>query len=141
MLIGIDAGDWLTIDPLVQKGVLPSFARLKTSGRTGVMRRNGRRDLCHVIDPAEVRLSASEDGKALTVEFPGGATFHRQVAEEPKNATLLAEALYEVTGRHLALEFALGEHTVVDDEPDEPPGEERILELMRETLDARDREE
>jgi DNA polymerase III subunit gamma/tau len=77
----------------------------------------------------------------LTVEFPGGATFHRQVAEEPKNATLLAEALYEVTGRHLALEFALGEHTAVDDEPDEPPGEERILELMRETLDARDREE
>ena len=37
MLIGIDAGDWLTINPLVQKGVLPSFARLKMSGRTGVM--------------------------------------------------------------------------------------------------------
>jgi len=37
VLIGIDAGDWLTIDPLVQKGVLPSFARLKMSGRTGVM--------------------------------------------------------------------------------------------------------
>jgi DNA polymerase III gamma/tau subunit len=77
----------------------------------------------------------------LTVEFPGGATFHRQVAEEPKNATLLAEALYEVTGRHLALEFALGEHTAVDDEPDEPAGEDRIVELFRDTLDARDREE
>jgi DNA polymerase-3 subunit gamma/tau len=77
----------------------------------------------------------------LTVELPAGATFHRQVAEEPKNATLLAETLYEVTGRHLALEFALGEHTAGDDEPDEPAGEERILELMRETFDARDREE
>jgi DNA polymerase III gamma/tau subunit len=77
----------------------------------------------------------------LTVELPAGATFHRQVAEEPKNATLLAEALYEVTGRHLALEFALGEHTGEQEEIDEPAGEERILELMRERLDARDREE
>jgi len=46
------------------------FLRLWT-GRTGVMRRNGRHDLCHLIDPAEVRLSASEEGKALTIEFPG----------------------------------------------------------------------
>jgi Flp pilus assembly protein TadD len=37
VLIGIDAADWLTIDPLVQKGVLPAFAQLKRSGRTGVM--------------------------------------------------------------------------------------------------------
>jgi tetratricopeptide (TPR) repeat protein len=38
ILIGIDAADWFTIDPLVRKGVLPAFARLKTVGRTGVMR-------------------------------------------------------------------------------------------------------
>src|SRR5215203_2817395 len=38
VLIGIDAADWLAIDPLVQKGLLPSFARIKASGRTGVMR-------------------------------------------------------------------------------------------------------
>jgi predicted AlkP superfamily phosphohydrolase/phosphomutase len=37
VLIGIDAADWLTIDPLVKKGVLPAFAQLKRSGRTGVM--------------------------------------------------------------------------------------------------------
>src|SRR4051812_22969979 len=37
VLIGIDAADWLAIDPLVQRALLPSFARFKKSGRTGVM--------------------------------------------------------------------------------------------------------
>jgi DNA polymerase-3 subunit gamma/tau len=81
-------------------------------------------------------------GDTLTVEFPSSASFHRQLAEEPKNATLLADALYEVTGRHLGLAFAEGEGRGGDaDESDEPPGEDRILELVKETLDAREREE
>jgi DNA polymerase-3 subunit gamma/tau len=78
----------------------------------------------------------------LTVEFPSSAAFHRQLAEEPKNATLLAEALYEVTGRHLGLAFAEGEARSDDAEADdEPAGEEKILELVKETLDARERED
>ena len=81
-------------------------------------------------------------GDTLTVEFPASASFHRQLAEDPKNATLLADALYEVTGRRLALAFATGEHgDDGDDEPEGPAGEERILELMKETLDARERED
>jgi len=81
-------------------------------------------------------------GDTLTVEFPANASFHRQLAEEPKNATLLADALYEVTGRRLALAFAIGEDgEEADHEPEGPAGEERILELMKETLDAREREE
>jgi len=81
-------------------------------------------------------------GDTLTVEFPASATFHRQLAEEPKNATLLAEALYEVTGRRLGLAFAEGEgRGEAEDEGDEPPGEERILELVKETLDARERDD
>jgi DNA polymerase-3 subunit gamma/tau len=81
-------------------------------------------------------------GDTLTVEFPASASFHRQLAEEPKNATLLAEALHEVTGRHLGVAFAEGEgRGEADDEDDEPPGEERILELVKETLDARERED
>jgi DNA polymerase-3 subunit gamma/tau len=81
-------------------------------------------------------------GDTLTVEFPANASFHRQLAEEPKNATLLADALYEVTGRRLALAFAIGEDGDEDDrEPEGPAGEERILELMKETLDARERED
>src|SRR5262249_34665325 len=79
-------------------------------------------------------------GDTLTVEFPANASFHRQLAEEPKNATLLREALYEVTGRRLALAFAVGEGEPGEDDEDEgPAGEERILELMKETFDARER--
>ncbi|MGZ4399087.1 MAG: DNA polymerase III subunit gamma/tau [Gaiellaceae bacterium] len=80
----------------------------------------------------------------LTVEFPASASFHRQLAEEPKNATLLADALYEVTGRRLVLTFAVGEsHGSTEEgvELEGPAGEERFLELMKETLDAREREE
>src|SRR5204862_7740643 len=81
-------------------------------------------------------------GDTPTVEFPSSAPFHRQLAEEPKNATLLAEALYEVTGRPLGLAFAEGEARADQtDEEDDPPGEEKILELVKETLDARERED
>ena len=81
-------------------------------------------------------------GDTLTVEFPASAAFHRQLAEEPKNATLLEEALYEVTGRHLGLAFAEGEARADDAEIDDgPAGEEKILELVKETLDARERED
>src|SRR4029450_9347583 len=42
-------------------------------------------------------------GDTLTLEFPATAGFHRNLAEEPKNATLLADALSEVTGRRFSL--------------------------------------
>jgi DNA polymerase-3 subunit gamma/tau len=75
----------------------------------------------------------------LTVEFPAAASFHRQLAEEPKNATLLAEALYEVTGRKLALDFAVGENGGDHPEEDEEPaGEDQFIQLMKDQLDARE---
>ncbi len=80
-------------------------------------------------------------GDTVTVEFPASAAFHRQLAEEPKNATLLADALYEVTGRRLGLAFAEGDAPATAAEDDEPPGEEHILELVKETFDARERED
>jgi tetratricopeptide (TPR) repeat protein len=36
-LIGLDAADWARIDPLIAAGALPTFARLKSHGRTGVL--------------------------------------------------------------------------------------------------------
>jgi DNA polymerase-3 subunit gamma/tau len=95
------------------------------------------------IPTASVLREAHPKGLAddtLTVEFPREASFHRQLAEEPKNATLLAEALYEVTGRHLALAFEVGENGGESDEPapDEPASEEEIIELMKGTFDARE---
>jgi DNA polymerase III subunit gamma/tau len=82
-------------------------------------------------------------GDTLTLEFPAAASFHRQLAEEPKNATLLADALYEVTGRRLVLDFAVGENGGDGPaQPDETPaGEDEIFELMKETFDAREVEE
>jgi hypothetical protein len=84
-------------------------------------------------------------GDTLTVEFPRAASFHRQLAEDPKNATLLAEALYEITGRHLDLAFEVGENgeagPEAEAEPEEPASEEEIIELMKGTFDAREVDE
>jgi len=85
---------------------------------------------------------AQLSGDTLTVEFPASASFNRRLAEDPKNATLLRDALYEVTGRKLALTFEVGEGEAEtgDVEAEGPAGEEQILELMKETLGARERE-
>jgi DNA polymerase-3 subunit gamma/tau len=81
-------------------------------------------------------------GDTLTLEFPRNAAFHRQLAEEPKNATLLADALYEVTGRRLDLSFELGAKGGEEGEPAaEPLGEEDLVSLIKETFDAREVEE
>src|SRR4029453_11598062 len=78
------------------------------------------------------------DEDRLTVEFPAAASFPRPLAEEPKNAMLLAEALYEVTGRKLALDFAVGENGGDGPaEDEEPAGEDEIGQLVKDTFDAR----
>ncbi len=81
-------------------------------------------------------------GDTLTLEFPRTASFHLKVAEDPKNAALLREALYEVTGRKLVVSFELGEHVEPTDVEDEAPAsEEDVVELMKSTFDARELEE
>jgi DNA polymerase-3 subunit gamma/tau len=81
-------------------------------------------------------------GDRLTLEFPAAAAFHRKLAEEPKNATVLEEALHDVTGRHFALAFSVGERGAEAEPEDEgPASEEEILALMRETFDARELDE
>jgi hypothetical protein len=77
-------------------------------------------------------------GDKLTVEFPAAASFHRQLAEEPKNATLLVEALYEVTGRKFALAFEVGENGEPDAEPVRQLSEEELVEEIKQTFDARE---
>jgi hypothetical protein len=82
---------------------------------------------------------AGLDGDTLTLEFPRAAAFHRDRAEEPKTASLLVEALFEVTGRHMQLVFATGEPP---DElragPERPVTEEEIVELVKSTFDAQE---
>ena len=77
-------------------------------------------------------------GDTLTLEFPPTAAFHLRVAADPKNATMLREALYEVTGRRLAVEFELGEKGSAVPEDDVPTSEEDVLELVKNTFDARE---
>jgi DNA polymerase III subunit gamma/tau len=74
----------------------------------------------------------------LTLEFPANAEFHRKLAEEPKNATLLQDALYAVTGRRLGVAFAIGDRADEAAEHDEHLGEDEILELVKETFQARE---
>src|ERR671927_531717 len=69
-----------------QRSVLPAIT--ERSIPTGTM----------LAEARPVELADDE----LVLEFPPSASFHRQLAEEPKNATLLRDALYEVTGRRLA---------------------------------------
>jgi DNA polymerase III subunit gamma/tau len=81
-------------------------------------------------------------GDRLVIEFPAAASFHRNLAEEPRNATLLTEVLYEVTGRKLTLAFAVGEGEPEEVDDDEGPvSEEDIISLMKTTFDAREVEE
>jgi DNA polymerase-3 subunit gamma/tau len=87
---------------------------------------------------AEARPLALADD-TLTIEFPQNASFHRKLAEEPKNANLLRDALHELTGRRLGLEFVLGEGAPADEQTDEAPaGEEEIYQLVKETFDAKE---
>jgi DNA polymerase III subunit gamma/tau len=83
---------------------------------------------------------AELSGDVLTLAFPAAADFHRKLAEEEKNSTLLTEALHEVTGRKLGVAFTVSEG---EDEPEteEPTSEEDFVELVKQTFDAREIEE
>jgi DNA polymerase III subunit gamma/tau len=76
----------------------------------------------------------------LTLEFPASARFHRELAEEPKNATLLKDALYELTGRHLEVEYEVGE-AVEQAEEEIAQTEEEFVSLFKDTFDAQELEE
>ena len=80
-------------------------------------------------------------GDTLTVEFPPGNDFHRKQLDEPKNIGLLREALYEVTGRRLAVVLEAGEEAGTEVDEDEPQSEEDWIESLKQTFDATEVEE
>ena len=49
------------------------------------------------------------EGDTLTLSFRPGAEFHRMQVEEPGNVQLLRDALYDVTGRRLAVVTAVAD--------------------------------
>jgi DNA polymerase-3 subunit gamma/tau len=73
----------------------------------------------------------------LTLEFPAGADFHRRQVAEPQNLGLVRDALYEVTGRKLAVVLETGAGSLDEEEDDELPlGEDKLIEVLKERFDA-----
>ncbi|MBA2615328.1 MAG: DNA polymerase III subunit gamma/tau [Actinobacteria bacterium] len=83
------------------------------------------------------------EGTRLVIEFAPAASFHRNLAEEPKNASLLADVLRELTGRRPELAFVVGEGSADEGAPAEegPTSEEEFVSLFKSTFDARPVEE
>jgi DNA polymerase III subunit gamma/tau len=79
----------------------------------------------------------------LTLEFPAGADFHRRQVAEPQNIGLLRDALYEVTGRKLAVVLESREADADADETpdDEPAGEDLFIAALKERFDAEEVED
>ena len=88
----------------------------------------------------EARPSSFEDD-TLTLTFPQGAEFHRRQVDEPANTRLLRDALYDVTGRKLAVLTAVAD--AGDEAPAEetPLGEQEVISLLVSDLDATEIEE
>ena len=81
------------------------------------------------------------EGDTLTLTFRPGADFHRKQIDEPANAKLLRDALYDVTGRRLAVLTAVADAD--DDPPSEetPFGEQEVISLLVNDLNATEVEE
>jgi DNA polymerase-3 subunit gamma/tau len=81
-------------------------------------------------------------GDTVVIEFAPAAGFHKTQLEDPKNMALLREALYDVTGRRLAVETILGAapEPAAPDDPREL-SEEDVISLLKDTFDAQEVEE
>ena len=78
------------------------------------------------------------EGERLTIEFTPAASFHRGLAEEPKNAAILRDVLREVTGRPLEPAFVVGEGPAEEAAEEGPTSEEEFVSLFKSTFDARE---
>ena len=82
------------------------------------------------------------EGDTLTLSFRPGAEFHRTQVEEPNKMQLLRDALYDVTGRRLAVVTAVADSGHEDGAVDEDPLDERgFIALLESDLDATEVEE
>ncbi|CAN5283193.1 hypothetical protein BH09ACT13_BH09ACT13_11480 [soil metagenome] len=78
------------------------------------------------------------EGDTLTLAFPAGTDFHRRQVAEPSNIGLLREALYEVTGRKLAVVRDTGEGNADQAADEGPLPENDFISTLKQTFDARE---
>ncbi len=111
------------------------------------LREAWQRSIVPAVRPRSIALAAvlveahpvalSDD--ALTLEFPAQADFHRKHAEDPKSVDILRDALYEATGRRLAVTFVSGERQLEQGVAETATtSEEELVALLKETFDARE---
>jgi len=130
-----------TASPAVEATIPVELEQLQEAWRRAILPAVEQRSIPIGKTLAEAHPAALA-GDTLTLEFPQTASFHLKVAEDPKNAELLRDALYEVTGRKLVVSFELGEHESSSGggEDEGPASEEDVVELMKSTFDARELE-
>jgi DNA polymerase III subunit gamma/tau len=77
------------------------------------------------------------DGRALTLEFPPEADFHRnQLLDDPTNVADVSDALFEVTGQRLTISTVVAETSAEPTDDEERLDEEAVIALLKDTLDA-----
>jgi len=84
---------------------------------------------------------ATLEGGLLTLEFPANADFHRRQAEDPKNVSVILDALYEVTGHRLAVALEVGEAEDTVEAEDEALTDEALISMLKDTFDAQEVED
>jgi DNA polymerase III gamma/tau subunit len=136
--VGTDPEGSVPVEPAAPPAEPPSLEleQLRDAWQRSVLPAVERRSIPAAPVFGEARPVGLEDD-TLTLEFPASNAFHRSLAEE-KYSGLLVDALYEVTGRKLRLEFTMGENGEPAEEEHEPATEEDLVALVKETFDARE---
>jgi DNA polymerase-3 subunit gamma/tau len=130
-------------DPAPASGLPPlELAQLQDAWQRGVLESVRSRSIpiaTLLVEAHPVRL----EDDTLTIEFPPEADFHRAQVEDPKNIAMLRDALYDVTGRKLAIVTAVGAPVAAAARTldDEPLSEEDVISLLKDTFDAHEVEE
>jgi len=77
------------------------------------------------------------DNDTVTLAFPSASAFHRTQVDDQKTLALIREALFEVTGRRLAVETVESETTHTHgDVDDETSSEDQVISLLMDTFNA-----
>jgi DNA polymerase-3 subunit gamma/tau len=136
--VGTDPGGSVPVEPAAPPAEPPSLEleQVRDAWQRSVLPAVERRSIPAAPVFGEARPVGLEDD-TLTLEFPASNAFHRSLAEE-KYSGLLVDALYEVTGRKLRLEFTMGENGEPVEDEHEPATEEDLVALVKETFDARE---